>query len=501
MLTTVRSRLFVSYLVIIVFTLGALGLLLSLFLIPRVQNQLVLAELERALAPTALQIRAETLRNGRELGRDQLVPALRQAVTEVSERRGLRIMALDDQYRVLADSEGTLTGQSFDVFESSARQQPQGLTRGIYRTPDGKELLWIGRLIESSAQPEAESGRRLRFILVLAQSLQDSPSLSDPLRNQFLIGGAASLALALLLALLVARSIARPLQRVAAAAKEVARGKYDLHLDIASPDEVRSVANSFNTMTQAVKASQQAQRDFVANVSHELKTPLTSIQGFSQALLDGTAIEPASIQQAASIIHDEADRMARLVSQLLDLAKIEAGQIVMAREAVNLRAVLESCVEKMTPQAAQGDVSLTTDLAKLPAVTRVTGDGDRLAQVFIVLLDNAIKHTPAGGKVTVAAQRVDSSHVAVSVSDTGPGIPAEDLSRIFERFYQVDKSRAHKKGGAGLGLAIAKEIVAAHGGDIIAESIVGVGSKFTVQLPLAGPKNEDQAATAQRRPI
>jgi signal transduction histidine kinase len=123
----------------------------------------------------------------------------------------------------------------------------------------------------------------------------------------------------------------------------------------------------------------------------------------------------------------------------------------------------------------------------LPPDVRVTGDGDRLAQVFIVLLDNALKHTPSGGKVALTAAPFEASRVEVSVSDTGPGIPAGDLPRIFERFYQVDKSRARGRGGAGLGLSIAREIVAAHGGEITAESIVGVGSKFTVRLPIARP--------------
>jgi len=140
-------------------------------------------------------------------------------------------------------------------------------------------------------------------------------------------------------------------------------------------------------------------------------------------------------------------------------------------------------LEKLSPQAVREGVSLNGNLAQLSTEVRVTGDGDRLAQVFIVLLDNALKHTPSGGEVTVVARCPDASLVEVSVSDTGCGIPALDLERVFERFYQVDKSRARKKGGSGLGLAIAKEIVSAHGGEIVVESIVDMGSRFTVRLP------------------
>jgi len=143
-------------------------------------------------------------------------------------------------------------------------------------------------------------------------------------------------------------------------------------------------------------------------------------------------------------------------------------------------------LEKLSPQAVREGVSLNGNLAQLSTEVRVTGDGDRLAQVFIVLLDNALKHTPAGGEVTVVARCPDASLVEVSVSDTGCGIPALDLERVFERFYQVDKSRARKKGGSGLGLAIAQEIVSAHGGEIVVESIVDMGSRFTVRLPARG---------------
>jgi signal transduction histidine kinase len=242
-------------------------------------------------------------------------------------------------------------------------------------------------------------------------------------------------------------------------------------------------------MTQEVKASRQAQRDFVANVSHELKTPLTSIQGFSQAILDGTARNGEAQRHAAQIVNDEAERMTRLVNELLDLAKLDAGQIVMAQEPVDMGRLLRGCVEKLIPQAEKVGVELKLDLGTLPPLS---GDNDRLAQVFTNLIDNALKHTPQGGRVTVAAREVIGPpvhkgakavpRIEVSVADTGSGIPPEDLSRIFERFYQVDKSRRRKR-GAGLGLAIAKEIVQAHGGQIKAESVVGVGTKFTVMLP------------------
>jgi two-component system sensor histidine kinase ResE len=233
-------------------------------------------------------------------------------------------------------------------------------------------------------------------------------------------------------------------------------------------------------MADQVEASQRSQRDLVANVSHELKTPLTSIQGFSQALLDGTAVGPGDPARAARVIHDEAGRMGRMVDDLLVLARFDAGQVEMTRERVHLGPLLRACVEKLGPQMEAATVALALDI---PDGLSALGDGDRLAQVFTNLLDNAVAHTRAGGQIGVTARPADQTDsVEVVVTDTGDGIPAEELPRVFERFYQVDKARRHSR-GAGLGLAITKEIVEAHGGTISAESVVGLGSKFTVRLP------------------
>ena len=190
------------------------------------------------------------------------------------------------------------------------------------------------------------------------------------------------------------------------------------------------------------------------------------------------------------IISNEANRMSRLVDELLDLARIESGQIKMLREPVDLARVLEGCIEKFALQAREGNVALVLDV---PALPLVTGDKDWLAQVFANLLANALKHTPPDGKVTVRAQEVkktragrvaQSSAVEITVTDTGMGIPPADLGHIFERFYQVDKSRAGKDRGVGLGLTIAKQIIEIHEGTIKAESVRDLGTKFTVMLPI-----------------
>ena len=291
--------------------------------------------------------------------------------------------------------------------------------------------------------------------------------------------GAVALVLSVLLALLMSRSIATPLRRVAGAARGIAEGRTGTRALISGPSEVQALARSFNTMAERVEAAQRSQRDFVANVSHELKTPLTSIQGFSQALLDGTAAAPEARNRAARIIHGEAERMHRMADELLTLARFDAGQMVMARDRVELSPLLRGCIEKLTPQAQAREVDLELEI---PVMLFTTGDADRLAQVFTNLLDNGITHTRAGGKVKVAGREMNDGHgVELTVTDNGTGIALERLQRIFERFYQAEPSRRRSR-GAGLGLAITKEIIEAHGGTITVESVEGLGSRFTVRL-------------------
>jgi two-component system sensor histidine kinase ResE len=263
---------------------------------------------------------------------------------------------------------------------------------------------------------------------------------------------------------------------------------------LAGPEEVRALGEAFNEMTDRVHASQQSQRDFVANVSHELKTPLTSIQGFAQAILDGAASTPEAQAKAAQVIYDESGRMHRLVLDLLDLARLDAGTADIARAPVNLTALLQAVGDKFVPQSRELKVKLISEIEPLPAFI---GDGDRLSQVFTNLVDNALKHTPEGGQVTLRAHR-EVGLVMISVEDSGQGIPPEELSRIFERFYQLDKSRKGGPGhGVGLGLAIAREIIQAHYGTLTASSLEGVGSTFTVTLPVAQP--DDTTWVAPRK--
>jgi signal transduction histidine kinase len=389
---------------------------------------------------------------------------------------------------VLVDSADDLADRN--LFELSGGRPEGVLLTGEFDL-QGQHWLYAARSVAA--------GERRGTLAVAAAPLAQVSLLRDPIFRgmiePILVAAAIALIIASVLAAIVARSIAGPIQHVASAANAMAAGDTQTKAPVEGPSEVQALATSFNTMAERVRTSQLSQRDFLANVSHELKTPLTSIRGFAQAIADGAAGDTESIRRSAAIIHEEAERMQRMVGDLLDLSRIETGQMAMQRLPVPVADVLRRCVEKQSLRAQSAQVSVVVEApGDLPAIQ---GDGDRLAQVFSNLIDNALKHTPAGGRVVVSARSMSGSSVVkrgkawpgaveVSFTDTGPGIPVENLSRIFERFYQVDKSRARSASGGslGLGLAIAKEIVTAHSGSIHAESVTGLGTKFVVRLPL-----------------
>jgi two-component system phosphate regulon sensor histidine kinase PhoR len=228
---------------------------------------------------------------------------------------------------------------------------------------------------------------------------------------------------------------------------------------------------------------EQVRTEFVANVSHELRTPLTAIQGYLETLQAGALEDTQHARRFLEIVARHTERLGRLLNDLTDLSNIELGRVALRLEPVALSEVVESVLTIITPRAESGGVALATELpSDLPAVL---ADHDRLAQILINLVDNAVKYTPAGGRVTVAARREAGDRIEIAVRDTGIGIPPDDLPRITERFYRVDKARSRELGGTGLGLAIVKHLVLAHGGELGIESEVERGTTVRFTLPVA----------------
>lgn len=303
---------------------------------------------------------------------------------------------------------------------------------------------------------------------------------------QLLGAGAISAAIALFVARWLARGLTQPLRDMATAARKMETGDYGQRVVTSSRDEVGQLAQAFNRMSAELEQLEQLRRDLVANVSHELKTPISALHAHLENLLDGVERpEPETLQ----VMLAQAERLGRLVDQLLDLSRLESGDVPLRREGVALAPLVSQVLSEIEVARPHRDVRLEREI---PAdVPSVFADRERVHQVLFNLLDNAVRFTPAGGSVRVTAERHNGS-VDVHVADTGPGIGAEHLPRLFERFYRVDSARSRDDGGTGIGLAIARSVVEAHGGRIWADSEPGKGSVFTFELPVAPAAPDDQ---------
>lgn len=462
MLSTLRTRLLLSYAVLIVIVMASIAVGVTLAFL---QNP-------RLLYPDSvvrLRIAAESLPPQLEKAWQSAPERTRRLLERAASMREIRVVLLDAGFQELMDT----GGPDLPFSRMATNAQVRNLSPDQVRIVRSRLFdLWLYSVTRF------EEGT----VLILAMP---APRLRTILREQFVttfvITGGLALLISVLLALAMGGWIAAPLRRMVAASQAVARGE-NPSVDIEGPVEVQELARSMNEMSQRVQLSQQSQRDFVANVSHELKTPLTSIQGFAQAILDGTVQTPDGLQQAAEVIFNEANRMHRLVLDLLSLARLEAGTADLQRAPVDLSALLQGVIDKFSLHARQAQVELSYAGAE---ELILIGDGDRLAQVFTNLVDNAIKFSPPGGWVTVSSAR-EESNAMIRVQDSGPGISAENQARVFERFFQVDKSRKGGAGrGIGLGLSIARQIILAHHGNITIESQPGQGSCFVVKIPLS----------------
>ncbi len=295
-----------------------------------------------------------------------------------------------------------------------------------------------------------------------------------------LIATGASVFVAVLVSAFVTRRIAAPLRALVAASRHVAAGDYSHRIEYSSSDEIAQLVNSFNTMSAALAQQERLRHEFVTNVAHELRTPLTGLRAYLEGMQDGVVpVDSKSLGLALS----ELERITRLVEDLQELSRIEEGALQIHREPVAIENLLQTAVERFGPAFQDKGVHLSLKIdGRLP---HVLADSHRILQVLDNLLSNALRATPAGGSVVVSAIR-NGPCVVVTVQDTGEGIPPDELDRLFQRFYRVDRSRTRSTGGSGVGLTIAKHLVEAHGGRIWAESKGrGHGASFHFTLPVA----------------
>jgi len=312
-------------------------------------------------------------------------------------------------------------------------------------------------------------------LFVLSQRLFQA----DFNRSLWLAGGTAGL-LAVAVGLVLARRLSHPLQELHDAVTRVAGGDFQQEVGPRGVGELEDVASAFNSMAHRLRESERQRQELLAAIAHELRTPLSIIEGNLEAMLDGVR---APTPDLIATLHTQSALLSQLITDLRDLSLADARQLSLRRRSVDLAVLCQESVDAMKVWTDERKVSTSV---RVEGETTAAVDPDRLRQVVQNLLHNAVRFTPAGGQVTVIVKEetVDQDRwVTVEVEDDGPGIPAEDLSRIFEPFYRVDPSRSRASGGTGMGLAVVKLLVEVHGGSVRAENRPAGGSRFIVQLP------------------
>lgn len=296
----------------------------------------------------------------------------------------------------------------------------------------------------------------------------------------WLAGGVAAL-VAVGLGLLFARQISRPVRDLTSAARRVGEGDYEGRVPVRGRDELGELAATFNTMAAAIGRQENLRRRMAADIAHELRTPLAVVQANLEAILDG--VRPLT-HEAVSDIHRETQLLSRLIADLRDLSLAEAGQLPLHKRPADLGELARTSASRFASSAEEKGVRLTVEAPEGTSETEV--DPDRVSQVLGNLLENAIRHTPPGGEVAVRLEpSTHTDEVRVTVRDSGPGVPQEHLPNVFDRFYRADGARARTNGGSGIGLAVVKQLVEAHGGRVWAESPPNEGATFGFALPTA----------------
>ncbi|MGQ0645630.1 MAG: ATP-binding protein [Elusimicrobiota bacterium] len=445
---------------------------------------------KRWLAARLQESQAEGLQAMAQVAREALIRRsdllLSAYLDLIRGTRGLAYaMIIDEENRIRAHSDVTLVGRKAEGEAASAAPAAAEPVRRLVDGPDGP-------VVDLSVPIYAE-GRRLGTARVgYTQSWADETA-NDALRaarRRIGLAAVASLAAGLLGALLLARYITRPIEQLRDGAKRIGEGDLKHRLDIASRDELNDLAREFNVMAEKLHELDRLKQDFVSNVTHELRSPLTSLRGYVEFLLRGDC-GPLSEEQREQLIvvKNNAARLAKFIDTLLDVAKIEARKVVLHREPVSLRTAAGEMAVLFRPEAQEKGVRFTQDVPE--TLPPAWADADLLAEILTNLLSNAFKFTPEGGQVALSAREKDGK-ILISVSDTGAGIPADAVDKVFDKFEQVKPTEGfvRKTKGTGLGLTIVKGYVEAHGEKVWMESRVGEGTTVRFTLP-PPPENPD----------
>jgi len=340
------------------------------------------------------------------------------------------------------------------------------------------------------AVPIAAHDGSASYIVYIIDNKQTVQSLNAEIFTIILSSVLIGFAIAVVISLIISKTLISPIQGMTKAAEAMADGDFSRKIRVESADEIGVLAKAFNdmamqieTMLEELQRVESLRREFVANVSHELRTPLTNIRSYAETISDDKDIPKEMEEEFLRIIINQSDRMTKIVQDLLDLSRYDSGASILTIEEFSIEQAVRDVYAAIALEARKRSHVLNLELEwKLPSIK---GDRAKIEQVLMNIIANALKYTPDGGTISIYSGTAGDA-VWVKIEDTGVGIPAEDLVRVFDRFYRVDKARSRESGGTGLGLSIAKEIIAIHGGEITIDSKPGVGTAVTVKLPVGG---------------
>ncbi len=330
-----------------------------------------------------------------------------------------------------------------------------------------------------AARPVLDStGVNIKAAVYVLSSTRHMDESISAVRSVLILSGLGAFLLALGITWIIAKILSRPLLQMQVATRNIAAGNLETRLMIQRDDEIGVLADSINHLATELQRYRDTRQEFFANISHDLRTPITYLEGYAQVLKKGLYESEEEKDQYLGIIHEEAVRLQHLVNDLFDLAKMEEGKVSLSLEWIDLTEIADNVVQKIMLKACEKKLTLRTKI--ITHVSLIYGDGLRMEQVLLNLLENAVRYTEKGS-ITLELDQ-NNTYVYLAVEDTGIGIPEDEIPYIFERFYRVEKSRSRQYGGTGLGLPIAKKLVELQGGELLVSSKLGQGTRFELRF-------------------
>ena len=433
-----------------------------------------------------------------QLGDDMVyfdAPEMYRVALETARAEQSRVLILDPLCVVQVDTDSRMNGTRFITAEIDRVIREGRSDYGFYDVGN-TGTYWLRAALNAFSPVSAMTGvyahgiyagSQLTGVLVYISQVQEIYESLRDIQFRILFWLVIVAAAVMLVNMFVLRTITRPISELNEGITRMSRGDLSARVNVRGKNEFAGLAKAFNSMSERLEQLDNSRNQFVSNASHELKTPLATIKILIETLLYQDPIDPGMAKEFLGDVNKEIDRLNRIVSDLLTLVNIDSGAMKLNLADLDISGLLQEQVKRLSPLARENGIELECSAA---APLIVSGDSLKLQQVIYNVIDNAIKYTPRGGEVHCSAGKSGKMAV-IRISDTGEGIPAEDLPHIFDRFYRVDKARSRETGGTGLGLSIVKQIVMSHGGTITPESTLGQGTTFTIQLPMAAKKSDE----------